>query len=46
MAMNGIGASDELEWRFNNRHNPYLFRDTLIKLIRSENLSYQELTTS
>ncbi|MFC2072474.1 IS1595 family transposase [Chloroflexota bacterium] len=36
---------DELEWRFNNRDNPYLFRDTLLKLIRSENLPYQELTS-
>ena len=35
---------DELEWRFNNRENPYLFRDTLLKLISSENLSYEELT--
>lgn len=35
---------DELEWRFNNRDNPYLFRDTLLKLIKSENLPYQELT--
>lgn len=34
---------DELEWRFNNRDNPYLFRDTLIKLIKSENLEYKEL---
>jgi transposase-like protein len=34
---------DELEWRFNNRENPYLFRDTLLKLINSENLPYQEL---
>jgi len=34
---------DELEWRFNNRENPYLFRDTLLKLIRSENLPYQQL---
>lgn len=37
---------DELEWRFNNRDNPYLFRDTLVKLINSENLPYQELTHS
>lgn len=36
---------NELEWRFNNRNNPYLFRDTLLKLIRSENLPYQELTS-
>lgn len=35
---------DELEWRFNNRENPYLFRDTLLKLIKSENLSYEKLT--
>jgi transposase-like protein/IS1 family transposase len=35
---------DELEWRFNNRNNPYLFRDTLLKLIKAENLPYQELT--
>lgn len=35
---------DELEWRFNNRDNPYLFRDTLLKLIRAENLEYKDLT--
>lgn len=34
---------DELEWRFNNRENPYLFRDTLLKLIKAQNLPYQEL---
>lgn len=34
---------DELEWRFNNRENPYLFRDTLIKLLQSKNLEYQDL---
>ncbi len=34
---------DELEWRFNNRENPYLFRDTLKKLISSENLPYSHL---
>lgn len=37
---------DELEWRFNNRENPYLFRDTLKKLIEADNLEYQELTAS
>ena len=35
---------DELEWRFNNRENPYLFRDTLLKLIKSDNLPYEKLT--
>ncbi len=34
---------DELEWRFNNRENPYLFRDTLLKLIKSDNLEYKVL---
>jgi len=34
---------DELEWRFNNRNNEYLFRDTLLKLIRAENLRYEKL---
>ena len=34
---------DELEWRFNNRDNPYLFRDTLRKLIGSEALPFQKL---
>lgn len=36
---------DELEWRFNNRENPYLFRDTLLKLINSDNLPYHTLTS-
>ncbi len=34
---------DELEWRFNNRKNEYLFRDTLLKLIKSDNLPYGKL---
>ena len=35
---------DEFEFRFNNRHNPYLFRDTLLRLLASSNLEYKELT--
>jgi transposase-like protein len=35
---------DEFEWRFNNRKNPYLFRDTVLKLITSPNLEYKKLT--
>lgn len=35
---------DELEHRFNNRHNKFLFRDTLLKLVKSDSLSYAELT--
>lgn len=35
---------DELEWRFNNRDNPWLFRDTLSRLLQSDNLPYEALT--
>ena len=35
---------DELEHRFNNRENKFLFRDTLLKLVKAEKLTYQELT--
>ena len=35
---------DEFEFRFNNRHNPYLFRDTLLRLLATSNLEYKELT--
>jgi transposase-like protein len=35
---------DEFEWRDNNRKNPYLFRDTLLKLIDADRLEYKELT--
>lgn len=34
----------EMTWRFNNRKNQYLFRDTLIRLLQSDNLEYKELT--
>jgi hypothetical protein len=29
---------------FDNRKNPYLFRDTMLRLIHSDNLEYKELT--
>lgn len=35
---------DELEWRFSNRNNPFLFRDTMRELVKAENLEYKELT--
>ena len=35
---------DEMAFRYNNRRNPYLFRDTLMKLIGAENLPYRDLT--
>ena len=34
---------DELEWRFNNRENPYLFRDTLLRLLGCPGLEYKAL---
>ncbi len=34
---------DEFEWRFNNRDNPHLFRDTMLKLIASPNLEFKKL---
>lgn len=35
---------DEMCFRFNNRKNPYLFRDILIKLIQTPHVEYKELT--
>src|SRR5262249_39095242 len=34
---------DEMAWRFNNRRNEYLFRDTLTKLVTAETLEYKAL---
>jgi hypothetical protein len=36
-----LAAQDEMCF---SRKNPYLFRDTIIKLIASPNLEYKELT--
>jgi hypothetical protein len=35
---------DEMTWRFDNRANPFLFRDTLMKLIGAPVLEYKKLT--
>jgi len=35
---------NEMCFRFNNRKNPFLFRDTILKLIESQNLEYKKLT--
>jgi transposase-like protein len=37
---------DEMTWRFNNHKNPYLFRDTMLRLIHFENLEYKQLTAA
>jgi len=34
---------DEFEFRYDNRDNPYLFRDTVLKLIAAKQLEYKEL---
>ncbi|HEY5707826.1 MAG TPA: IS1595 family transposase [Solirubrobacterales bacterium] len=34
---------DEMAFRFNNRHNAFLFRDTLLRMIEGETLPYAEL---
>lgn len=34
---------DELEHRFNNRSNEFIFRDTLTKLVKAGALPYREL---
>ncbi|HEY6487531.1 MAG TPA: IS1595 family transposase, partial [Terracidiphilus sp.] len=37
---------DEMTFRFNNRANSYLFRDTLMKLIEAPVLEYKKLTAA
>jgi len=34
---------DEMAFRFNNRENPFLFRDTILRLLQAENLPYKKL---
>jgi len=36
---------DEFAFRFNNRNNPYLFRDTILALVEAEQLPFKELTS-
>src|SRR5207245_1413944 len=35
---------DEMAFRFNNRENAFLFRDTILKLLEAETLPYKTLT--
>lgn len=35
---------DEFEFRYNNRKNRYLFRDTLLRLMDAKHMKYDELT--
>ena len=34
---------EELEWRFNNRDNPHIFRDTLARIVNTDPLEYRDL---
>ncbi|MHB8620543.1 MAG: IS1595 family transposase, partial [Chloroflexota bacterium] len=37
---------DEMAFRFNNRENRYLFRDTLLRLIEADTMPYKQLITA
>ena len=37
---------EELEWRFNNRDNPHIFRDTLARIMDTESLTYRALVAA
>jgi transposase-like protein len=34
---------DEFEWRFNERKNPHLYRDTMIRLLSTKQMEFKEL---
>ena len=34
---------EELEWRFSNRDNPYIFRDALRRIMHTDPLEYRTL---
>ena len=34
---------EELEWRYNNRDNPHIFRDTLARIVNTDPLEYKDL---
>ena len=38
------GYLDELEWRYTNRDNDFLFRDTIMALVEADRLEYKVLT--
>ena len=37
---------DEMCFRFDNRKNPFLFRDTIIKMLEAEHVEYKQLTST
>jgi hypothetical protein len=41
-----VSPSQHLEFRFNNRENPHMFRDAMYELLVAETLPYEKLTAS
>jgi hypothetical protein len=39
----GRGRTKSLGFRFDNRENPYMFRDAMLKLLWAETLPYAKL---
>jgi len=37
---------NEMCWRFDNRKNPYLFRDTIKRMLTADNLEFKQLTAA
>ena len=37
---------EEMEWRFNNRHNPHIFYDALKRIVNTGNITYRNLTAA
>lgn len=37
---------DEMAFKFNNRRNAYLFRDTVLRLLKAETLPYRKLVAA
>ena len=37
---------EELEWRFNNRNNEHIFRDTLARIVRTGPMTYRDLVAA
>ena len=36
---------EELEWRYNNRDNPHIFRDALGRIMGTKHLTYRDLVS-
>ncbi len=36
---------DEMAWRFNNRKDPFLFRDTIERMLNADNLEFKVLVS-